>query len=131
MSSARVDSAGTVTQLGPRVVQQETFTAEDAEDPEKVARAINDLRAKETKRSSDWRPREMEFEDIVVTGDGVTKTPLAHGFGGRVRYWIVDVAPGSGGAPDLERHADTDDNTLVLISWVNPATITILVREAG
>lgn len=124
-------SAGTVTRLGPATVQAETFSAEDAKDDEKVARAINDLRAANAQRARDWSPRWLDFEDIEVDNTGATKYTLAHHFGGRVRWWVVDHtdSAGTGGAM-LERHADTTKDALVLISYIE-GTVTIRVEEAG
>lgn len=73
-------------------------------------------------------PSRIDFEDRAV-GTG-TYESFAHGFGGRVRWWVVDAA---GTTPELIRidpDTLTDKNTLVLYSG-QATTCTIRVEEAG
>lgn len=73
-------------------------------------------------------PSRIDFEDRAV-GVG-TYERFPHGFGGRVRWWVVDKA---GDEPELIRvEPDTlsDKNTLVLYSGV-ATTVTVRVEEAG
>lgn len=77
-----------------------------------------------------WTPRRIDFEDVAVDGTGSTLYRFPHGFGGRVRWWVVDWS-GAASVAGLMRDEDaTDDNTLVLVSWI-AGTVTVRVEEAG
>jgi hypothetical protein len=131
MSAAKVDSSGKVTQLGGRVQPDIVVTAKDVEDTEKLARmlqqVLNDLAA--LKRQ--WAPRFTDFEELTMDATGTTKYRLRHGFGGKVRWWVVDSP--ELGAPDvqLQAHPDTDEDTLVLVSFSSVINIVVRVEEAG
>lgn len=129
MSAAVITSDGTVRQLDARAGEPIVVTSEDVQDPEKLARLVQDAHREIASFRRRFAPRMTEFEDLEVTaGDPLRVT---HGFGGRVRYWPVDWRPTTpGDAPIFDKNTDTDEDTLVL-DVGNAGIVTILVREAG
>lgn len=129
--SAVVPKNGPTRQLDRAAEPDEIVTDDEAKDPPRLARrimiALRDIATLKRR----WWPREIYFEDRAVDATASTKYRFPHGFGGRVRYACVDwVATGAGTSYCLEKHADTDENTLVLISG-SAGTITLRVWEAG
>ena len=106
---------------------EESVTEADAADAPKLARLLVRMLRDIATLKRRWWPRYIDFEDVVVDNTGTTKYRFEHGFGGRVRWWPVDAQTA---APSLRRHADSDANTLVLVSSAS-ATVTIRVEEAG
>ncbi len=131
LGCAKVDSAGRVTPLGAKLAPDSVVTEQDVQDPSKLARMVGQALGGITMFLSRWYPRRIDFEDVTVGGAGALTT-LEHGFGGRVRWWVVDwVDSGGGGtAFTLNTHASTTSNTLVLISFTL-GLATIRVEEAG
>lgn len=131
MSAAYFDSDGNVVQLDGRAEADESVTPEDVKDAEKLARMVATLRKDVAELKRRWHPRRTYFRDQAVTASTTTKIRLEHGFGGRVNFWPCDWKPTVAGTePRIEKHDDTDDNTLVVTS--NAAgTVTILVEQAG
>lgn len=130
MSAAAVDSNGKVRQLDAKAQADIVVTAEDVQDAPKLARMVQALANHVAALERAWKPRRIDFEDVVCAAGGVT-IELPHHFGGRVRWWVVDwQISGASGAPILQRYTGTDENTLVL--WSDKAGIaTIRVEEAG
>lgn len=136
-SSAIVPRApGKIRQLDTKREPDELITSDQLEDKPRVARWLTQiLRDLETLKRR-WAPRRIDHEDVEVDatgGDGIdaTKFRFAHGFVGRVRWWIVDWQGSA--APFLVRHDGidgTDKNTLVLRSYV-AGTVSIRIEEAG
>lgn len=131
MSAAYFDVDGNVVQLDGKASPDEVATAADVADPEKLARMVTALRRDVAELKRRWNPRKTYFRDQVVTASTTTKIRLEHGFGGRVNFWPCDWKPTVAGTEArIERHGDSDDNTLVVVS--NAAgTVTVLVEAAG
>lgn len=94
---------------------RESLTEEAAAEPRLVAKAVATVQNAIEEQKSNFRPA-IEFQDLVFSSGGAT-TAIAHNFGGRVRWWVVDWV-GAMVGPSLVRHADSDANRLVLASYV-------------
>jgi hypothetical protein len=126
--AARIDSAGNIYQLDRQAEPDERVTEEDVKDADKLARLLMRVLKDLASIKRRFFPRRVDFEDTAVDGSGVTKYRFPHGLNARVRWWPVDVTGSSVAA--LRRHADTDLNTLVLLSD-SACTVTIRVEAAG
>ena len=131
MSAAIVENDGSVRQLDTRAGEQINVTSEDVKDVEKLARLLQQALRENAELRRRWAPRELYFRDQAVTATTTTKIRLTHNFGGKVN-WTVARWDGSaaGASYGIDEHADTDANTLVLVSSV-AGTATIRVWEAG
>lgn len=127
--SANVNDAGEVKQLDRKAEPIEQVTEEQVQDSPRLARLLMGLLRDVADLKRRWSPRRIDFEDRVVDGTATTKYRFAHGLDGRVRWSVVgwkDAVAGHG----LVQHEDTDDGTLVLISYV-AGTVTVRVEIAG
>lgn len=136
MSVAYVTNEGLMVHLDAKAPSRIVITAADVQDPEKLARLLEDAhrRVQELERR-DNRSR-VYFRDVVITDDtGAVQYRFEHRFGGRVNYSAVDWTP-SGiyqGPPqfDVDRTSTgTDEDALVLLSYWT-GTMTLAVEEAG
>ncbi len=119
---------GTTTrQLDRPAATNESVTEKDVAELPKLARLLQRILTDLSDLKRRFWPREIDFEDVSVDNTGTTKYRFEHGFNGRVRWWPVDAETA---APALKRHADTDANTLVLVSSAT-CTVTVRVQEAG
>jgi hypothetical protein len=123
---ATIASTGILRRLDPGIQPDRTTTAEDVKDPEKLARAVQELREA---LAGVELPRSIDFEDLAASTGGALLR-LAHGFGGRVRWFVMDWQSSGTAAPVLMRTTASDENTLVLGSYV-AGTVTVRVEEAG
>ncbi len=128
--TARLTRSDEVVQLDRPAEPPENVTEEDVQDAGKVARLLMRLLRDVTGLKRRFWPRAIDFEDRDVDDTGTTKYRFTHNFGGRVRWWVVDAVDTSGGPAYLARHADTDNDTLVLVSFAL-SRVTIRVEEAG
>lgn len=126
MSAAIVPSKGRSRQLDGRAEPDEVITPEDAADSTKLARLLIRILQEVATLRRRWWPRHIDFEDIDTN---VATIRLPHGFGGRVRWWIVDQDDAFGTFLGRSLSA-RDDNTLVLTSG-GSGIVTIRVEEAG
>lgn len=126
-SAAVVDASGKVRALVRPKEPDEEVTEKQVTDVKWLARllmrVLRDVAA--LKRRS--IVRRIDFEDVVVNGDGVTVYRFVHLFGGRVRWWITD-AIGSDGA--LTRASGTTSDVLMLVS-ASAGVVTIRIEEVG
>lgn len=127
-SSAVVRSIGTPRQLDRKAEPEEQITEAVVRDPVQLARALTRVARNVADLKRRFVPRRIDFEDWTVDATGTTAYRLEHGFGGRVRYSVVEWSGAS--APNLRKDTASDDNTLVLTSTV-AGTATIRVEEAG
>lgn len=126
--SANIKNDSSVKQLDRRAEPDEQVTEEQVKDSSRLGRLLMTMLRDIALLKRRWAPRRMDFEDVVVDGTATTKYRLTHKFGGRVRWWPVDwLYPSASG---LAKHSDTDNDTLVLVSYV-AGTVTIRVEEAG
>lgn len=132
MSAAYVTREGDTTSLDGRAPNPSVVTAEDVQDPEKLARLLEDAHRKIQALERRWNPRVLYFRDLVVDNTLTTQFPLEHKFGGRVNFDVVHWQPANpGDVPQIEPDASaTTADTLVLISGAI-GTATIRVEEAG
>lgn len=120
-----------ITQLDARAGPDEVVTEDDAKQPAKLARMLGTLLTSMASLSRAWAPQRIDFEDVVVSTGGAQVT-LAHGFNGRVRWWIVGWVSTGTTAPILRESSATatDANTLRLQSYV-AGTACIRVEASG
>lgn len=124
-------SGSTVTQVDRPAQPELVVTEEDVKDASKLARLVAGIAKDVAALKRRFAPRRIDFEDRAVTSSGTVKYQFHHGFGGRVRWWVVDWQPSSlGDVPSFQRHSSSDANTLVLLSSTN-GTATVRVEEAG
>ncbi len=126
MSRAKILRDRKVVQLDRPAQARQTITAEDVQDPEKLARILNELRGGLDEERRAFKPRVLDFEDIAFDATGVTKYRFDHNFNGRIRWWVVEQDDN----PSLSEHSSSTANTLVLVSSFN-TTCTIRIEEAG
>ena len=127
--SAIVPAVGAVRQLTRPAEPRQQVTPEQVQDPERLARLAMDLLRDVAALKRRFWPRRVDHEDREVDATGTTKYRFPHGFAGRVRWYVVGWSGGSAGA-SLVEHDDTDDSTLVLVSYV-AGTLTLRIEEAG
>ena len=134
MSSSYLDNGSTTpVVLDGRAPSNIVVTSKDVQDPERLARMVQELAREVVHLKRTWTPSRMYFRDRTVTATNTTKILFHHGFGGRVNWWVArwDSLPAAAGAPyGLDEHADSDANTLVLVSSV-AGVVTICVEAAG
>lgn len=127
ITAAVVDAFGRVRSLLLSKEPPEEVTEEQVKNAKTLSRlqmrVLRSLAALERRPA----PRRIDFEDVEVNGDGLTVYTFSHGFGGRVRWWVVDCLDTSGG---LHTADTTDENTLVLLSE-QPGTVTVRIEEVG
>lgn len=126
---ARIDVDGKIYQLNPKRTVSRVISEEFLAEPANLARALNDhegsIAALQRRRSATF----TDFEDIPLGTLGET-VALNHGYGSRVRWWLVDWESAGTTAPIVKRDSTTDESTLVLASYV-AGTATIRVELAG
>lgn len=128
--SASINSSGKVKQLDLKAEPTDIIHPDDAADPNKLARLLNDVLANVNRLRRKWAADFIDYEDVSVSTSGAT-VRLQHNFSGRVRWRVVDWTDAATGAPDLRKDTtNTDANTLVLKSYV-AGTVTIRVEPAG
>ena len=127
--SVNYSAAGAPRKLDKALEPAENVDAADAADPGKLARLLGRVLREIATLKQAWTPSRVDFEDVAVDATGTTKYPLRHALDGRVRFWVVEWQSGSAG-PALARHAETDANTLVLVSYA-AGTATIRVEASG
>ena len=127
--SANIPANGPIRQLDKRAEPDELLTEEQANDPKRVARLLLSMLRDVAQLKRRWLPRRIDFEDRIVDATGTIVYRLQHGFGGRVRWWVVDWT-GASNESRLVRHSSSTDNTLALVSYT-VGIATIRIEEAG
>lgn len=104
------------TSTGPKKVKPAAVrrsadvSPEDVQDPGKLSRMLMELRQRQDDINS-ARRQTIDFEDVSCTSG--TDVVLEHGFGCRVRWWVVDWSGSAG--PNLRKDtANTTADKLVL-----------------
>jgi hypothetical protein len=128
--SAIIPQSGKARQLDRRPEPDEQITEEHAKDPARVARLLMRILRDIAQLKRRWWPRRVDHEDRVVDDSGAAKHRFPHGFNGRVRWWVVDWVGEAGDNHSLQRHSDTDENTLVLTSRA-AGMVTLRIEVAG
>jgi hypothetical protein len=128
MSAAIVNAVDTVRALDRRAEPNEEVTPEQAKDPERLSRLLMRVLRDIAALMRRWSPRRIDHEDRDVDASGTTLHRFPHGFGGRVRWCVVDWEGAA--APALSKDASSDESTLVLVSYES-GTVTIRIEEAG
>ena len=131
MPAAIVQNDGVIRQLDTRAGEPIVVTSDDVKDVEKLARLLQQALRENAEIRRRWAPRELFFRDQAVTATNTTKIRLTHNFNGKVNWAVVRWdGSAAGSSYGIDEHADTDANTLVLVSSV-AGTATIRVEEAG
>jgi hypothetical protein len=130
MGAAYVDSDGNVVQLDSGGGPPEVVRPEDVADDTKLARMVERILKSIAQLERRWDPEKRWFRDVTVDATGTTKYRLEHGLGGRVNWYVAHWDGAAGVEVRVDQHADTDSDTLVLVSGA-AGTVTILVEEAG
>lgn len=116
---------GKSRQLDRKAAPDELVREEDVTDPPRLAKLLTRIVKDIAGLLRSYSPRRTDFEDVTFeTGETVR---LPHGFGGRVRWWVVDA---SFAVPGLVKNGGTDDDTLVLEA-TSDFVATIRVEAAG
>ena len=127
LGRAKVTADGTVTPLGVRPAPGGAVTAEDVQEPPKLARILAKAVSDVAGLLARWSPRSIDYEDVPVTV-ATTTLSFEHGFNGRVRFW--DVGSTTNTYPIL--NASTTATTLVLTVFPDAdGTVSIRVEESG
>ncbi len=126
--SAIIPAHGNPRQLERPAEPDYRITTDDVDDKDKLAQLLMGMLRSLASVRRRWWPNFVDHQDRVVDGTGTTLYRFPHGVGGRVNWWPVDWVGAAG--PQLARHAKTDDNTLVLVSYV-AGTMTLRIEEAG
>jgi hypothetical protein len=122
-----VSSSGVVRKAAVSAPRQ-VITSLDVQDPEKLARTLQEQRR--DLDALDAPKREIVYEDVAVGSAGALVT-LTHNFGGRVLWSVEDWTSTAGGATHiLEKSTTTTADALVLASSV-AGTATIRIEAAG
>ncbi len=128
MSHAVIDSTSRVRQLDAQPEPDEQVTTAEVASGEKLSRLLIRILSNVAKLLRAWRPRIVDHRDRVVDATGSTLYRFPHGFGGRVNWWVIDWQGAAG--ESLARHSTSDNNTLVLVSYV-AGTVSVRLEEAG
>ncbi len=132
MSAAIFENDGAARSLdgvaGPAIV----VTEQDVTDPKHLARMLQDVRRALADLTRRWQFRPQFFVDQVVDATGTTKYQFQHNLrAGRVFWWPVEWSPSVAGTEvRLSEHADSDADTLVLVSGA-VGTVTICIAGEG
>jgi hypothetical protein len=129
MNAAVVSEDGTVRQLGPRADAPGVVTAEDVQDPEKLARFLNDMRREQAAQARRWSPRVLIDRDRAVTSGDTVR--IEHGFGSRVLYGVGEWRPATPGDVALFDFDEDSDGDALLLTVGNTGTVTLIVVEVG
>ena len=127
---SKVDAAGKITQLGSKPAASVDVTEDDVSGIPKLARLISGIMADIATLRARYYPRCHDFEGVVCGTIGATTALLEHGFGGGVRWWIVNWTGASAGPSLVEYAAGTTATTIQFQSYV-AGTATVRVEEAG
>lgn len=127
--SAIFPKNGKMRQLDRRPEPDEPVTDKDVQDPKYLARLLFRMLQELARLKRRWWPKHFDYEEQEVDATGTTKHRFVHGLNQRVRWWPVEWKDATGG-PQLVQHVDTDDHTLVLVSYT-AGTLTLRVEEAG
>ena len=112
-----------------RIPETPTPLAErDVEDRSTVVRLLSGLLRDVARLAGRWTPRHVDFVGVVLDATGTALLPLHHGFGGVVRFWIVDWDGAA--AHNVRKHTSTTNHVLVLTS-TSAGTATVRIEEAG
>lgn len=130
--SALVFTDGTVRQLDRASEADARVTAADVQDPETLARMVQDLRKDVARLRGMWTPRSTTYVDVVTTGSlGSPQTlRFPHGFGGRVWFTLVSLTTGGTDFRLDYASASSTNDVLVLTSY-STGTFSIRVEQTG
>jgi hypothetical protein len=129
VSAAKVTSSGVMTSLDGRAPTDIVITSKDVEDVERLARLVQEQARKLAVLERRWSPRRIDFEGYAVTSGDTLR--LEHGFGGRVRWWIVEWTPTTPGDVALFEQDSSTAADVLALDVGNSGTVSIRVEAAG
>lgn len=131
--SAIVPAYGPIRQLDKRVEPDEQITEDQAGDVSRLARLLTRILRDVAELKRRWFPRRIDYEGIVSTGSsGAPQTKqFAHGFGGQVRWWVIDCDGVGSVTLPLVMRTNTDDKNTLTLAFYFPGNFAIRVEEAG
>jgi hypothetical protein len=127
--SAVVPAGADVRQLDGRRDPEEAVTEEQVQDPGRLARLLARVLKDLTSLKRRYAPKTIDHLDRDVDATGTTLYRFPHGFGGRVHWYPIDWVGATDGER-LSRHEDSDNNTLVLVSFI-AGKVSIRIEKAG
>ncbi len=127
--SAVFPANGKPRQLDLPAQPDNPVTEEQVTDVKRLSRLLNELRKDVMAQKRRWQPDFIEHEDVAVDGTGTTKYRFPHKLGKRVRWWPTDWTGATAGARFV-KHADSDADTLVLVSYT-AGKLTLRIEVAG
>lgn len=129
VSSVVNSKTGKTRSLDRKTQADERVPEADVQEPPKLARLLTRILGDLAALKRPFVPRRTDFEDVDVDDTGTTKYRFPHGFGDRVRWWVVDWSSVAGW-PALIKDDSSDKDTLVLVS-LTIGTATIRVEAVG
>ena len=120
--------SGKSRQLDRKAAADELVPESDVTDASKLAKLLTRLVKGLAELQRSFSPRRTDFEDVDV-GTG-TYERFPHGFGGRVRWWVIDVEGSDAQLIRVSPDTLSDANTLVLYSG-QATRLTLRVEQAG
>lgn len=130
MSAIVPANGAKIRQLDRQAEPDEQVRPEDVTDTERLARTVMRILRDVARLKRRFWPDYIEYEDVTFDSSGSTVYRFPHGFGGRVRWWVVDMYGSAAGYALVKDEDETDSNTLCLIS--NEACVaTIRIERAG
>ncbi len=127
--SALVLPNGKVHQLDSHAEPDEQVQQKDVAEAPQLVRLLMRILRDVALMKRRWWPATIDHRDRVVDATGTALHRFPHGFGGRVNWWPVDWT-NAVTCPQLVRHASSDADTLVLVSY-EAGTVTLRVEAAG
>lgn len=110
--SANIDAQRTVRLLDGQREPDDVITPEDVQDPQKLSRMVGEMKRQLAVLARQWRPRRIDYEGVTVSSSSSVR--LRHGFGGRVRYSVLESSRGGGLGPVVATGTATDNDLLDL-----------------
>jgi hypothetical protein len=135
VSAAIVEVSGQIRQLDKPATSEQRTVAKDVQDPETLARLIQQLRDEVATLKRAFAPKRLDFDRITTTGTSIAPETVRfpHGFNGRVRYWPIGWESSGGVALDYIERTDTsgtDASTLVLYVY-SAGVLSLRIEEVG
>lgn len=131
MTTALIAKDGTIRKLDRVAESDERVTPADVQDPETLARIVQDLRKQVAQLRRAWTPRVLVFRDVVTTGSLGSPQTLRfnHSFGGAAWFQVLRLVTG-GTDFRLDYSANSTNDTLILTSY-SSGTFSLRVEEVG
>jgi hypothetical protein len=135
MSSALVEENGRTRQLDKPAQAEQVTTAEDVQDPETLARLVQQLRTEVATLKRAFSPKRIDFDRVSVTGGAVIPQAVSfqHGLNGRVRWWVIGWESSVADKLDIIERASNPASTATTLVLNVYATgrLSLRIEEVG